>query len=177
MSTTSYSAILFTYCSDYLLGIFIHTQKVTSPQSQLPMGLAICKSFNNNDKNHIHYRFISFYRYSTICIFVYGSFNEIMKNSIAKKDDGWDDLAEAMKSAAHPERLAILHLMCNCGSNQMMVKEIYEKLLFAQSITSRHLGIMKKSGLLRREIKEGKIFYRFNKDNPAAQCIRKFLTK
>ena len=95
----------------------------------------------------------------------------------AKSKEDWNDFAETLKSAAHPERIAILHLMCNCGSNQMMVKEIYEKLLLAQSITSRHLGIMKKSGLLRRQIKEGKIFYRFNKDNPVAQCIRKFLKK
>jgi len=89
----------------------------------------------------------------------------------------WADLAEAMKSTAHPERLAILHLMCNCGCDQMMVKDIYGTLHLEQSITSRHLGIMKKSGVLKREIKEGKTFYRFNKDNITAQCIKKLLTE
>ncbi len=98
-----------------------------------------------------------------------------MANTKPKID--WSDLAEALKSAAHPERIAILHLMCNCGCDQMMVKSIYERLHFEQSITSRHLGIMKKSGLLKREIKDGKTLYRFNKDNLTAQCIRKLLTE
>ena len=95
----------------------------------------------------------------------------------AKSKEDWNDLAETLKSAAHAERIAILHLMCNCGNNQIMVKTIYGALHLEQSITSRHLGIMKKSGLLMREIKEGKTFYRFNKDNLIAQCIKKLLTE
>lgn len=98
-----------------------------------------------------------------------------MANAKSKTD--WNDLAEALKSAAHPERIAILHLMCNCGCDEMKVKSIYEKLRLEQSITSRHLGIMRKSGLLKREIKEGKTLYRFNKNNLTAQCIRKLLTE
>lgn len=97
-----------------------------------------------------------------------------MINSKPKND--WNDLAEALKSTAHPERIAILHLMCNCGCDQMMVKDIYSALRLEQSITSRHLGIMKKSGVLKREIKEGKTFYRLNKENRTAQCIKKLLT-
>jgi DNA-binding transcriptional ArsR family regulator len=88
----------------------------------------------------------------------------------------WADLAEALKSAAHPDRLAILHLMCNCGCDQIMVKDIYNSLNLEQSITSRHLGIMKKSGVLRREIKAGRTFYSFDKDNLTAQRIKKLLT-
>lgn len=94
-----------------------------------------------------------------------------------KSSDDWDDLAETLKSAAHPERLAILHLMCNCGYNQMMVKNIYETLHLEQSITSRHLGIMRKSGLLKRELKKGKTLYCLNKENLTAKCIRMFLTE
>lgn len=94
-----------------------------------------------------------------------------------KSETDWTELADAMKSTAHPERLAILHLMCNCGCDQIMVKDIYSTLDLEQSITSRHLGIMKKSGVLKREIKEGKTFYRFNKDNRTAQCIKKLLTE
>jgi DNA-binding transcriptional ArsR family regulator len=92
-----------------------------------------------------------------------------------KSEIDWNDLAESLKSTAHPERLAILHLMCNCGCDQIMVKDIYCSLHLEQSITSRHLGIMKKSGVLKREIKEGRTFYRFNKDNLTAQCIKKLL--
>jgi DNA-binding transcriptional ArsR family regulator len=98
-----------------------------------------------------------------------------MKRSNIKQNTDWSDFAEELKSAAHPNRLAILHLMCNDDADQMMVKEIYEKLHLGQSITSRHLGIMKKSGLLKREIKEGKIFYRINANNLTIQCIRKLL--
>jgi DNA-binding transcriptional ArsR family regulator len=94
-----------------------------------------------------------------------------------KSETDWTELADAMKSTAHPERLAILHLMCNCGCDQIMVKDIYSTLHLGQSITSRHLGIMKKSGVLKREVKEGRTFYRFNKDNLTAQCIKKLLTE
>lgn len=99
-----------------------------------------------------------------------------MAKTKTTSEPDWADLAEALKSTAHPERLAILHLMCNCGCDRIMVKDIYSALYLEQSITSRHLGIMKKSGVLKREIKEGKTFYRFNKDNLTAQCIKKLLT-
>lgn len=99
-----------------------------------------------------------------------------MTRTSKKPETDWNDLAEAMKSAAHPERLAILHLMSSSGSDQIMVKNIYGALHLEQSITSRHLGIMKKSGLLKREVKGGKTFYRFNSDNQTAQCIKKLLT-
>lgn len=94
-----------------------------------------------------------------------------------KSDTDWVDLTDGLKSIAHPERLAILHLLCNCGSDQIMVKNIYEALHLEQPITSRHLSLMKKGGVLKREIKEGRTFYRFNKDNRTAQCIKKLLTE
>lgn len=96
------------------------------------------------------------------------------KTRISERD--WAELADALKSTAHPERLAILYLMCNCGCDQIMVKDIYSTLNLEQSITSRHLGIMKKSGVLKREIRDGKTFYHLNKENLTAQCIKKLLT-
>lgn len=99
------------------------------------------------------------------------------KKSGIKSEAHWDSLAEALKSASHPERLAILHLICNCGYDQLMVKTIYETLQLEQSITSRHLGIMKKGGLLKKEIKDGKTLYYLNKDNEVAQSIKKLLTE
>ena len=94
----------------------------------------------------------------------------------AKSRTDWNELAEALKSAAHPERIAILHLMCNCGCDQIIVKDIYGTLRLEQSITSRHLGIMRKSKLLKREVKEGKTLYGFNRHNLASQCIKRLLT-
>lgn len=101
--------------------------------------------------------------------------NRMMAKTKIKPETDWNDLAESLKSAAHPERLAILHLMCTCGCDQLMVKSIYGTLHLQQSSTSRHLGIMKKSGLLKREIKKGKIFYCFSKENLTAQCIKNIL--
>ena len=101
--------------------------------------------------------------------------NYLMTSTKAKTD--WNDFAETLKSAAHPERLAILDLMCTCGYDQIMVKNIYETLRLEQPITSRHLGIMRKSGLLKREVKEGKTFYCFNNNNVIAQGIRRLLMK
>lgn len=115
--------------------------------------------------------------YTTICNLVCLFEEQMKKSSVRKSEPDWNDLAEAMKSMAHPERLAILHLISNCGCDQMKVKDIYEALHLEQSITSRHLGIMKKGGLLKREIKSGKIFYGFNNLNTTAQCIKKLLTE
>ena len=81
-------------------------------------------------------------------VFVASNFVTLTKTP----ETDWNDLAESLKSAAHPERLAILHLMCTCGCDQLMVKSIYGTLHLQQSSTSRHLGIMKKSGLLKFEI-------------------------
>ncbi len=104
--------------------------------------------------------------------------NKNMKPKKATKSNiDWNALAEAMKSAAHPERLAILHLMCNCGCGQIVVKNIYETLHLEQSITSRHLGIMKKSKLLKREVRGRKTLYGFNSESLTAQCIKKLLTE
>lgn len=88
----------------------------------------------------------------------------------------WDELADALKSAAHAERLSILHHLCHCGCDQMMVKDIYDTLQLDQSSTSRHLGIMKKCGLLKREVKQGKTFYRLNTSNPTALCLIELLS-
>ncbi len=88
----------------------------------------------------------------------------------------WNGLADTLKSVAHVERLAVLDLIWHCGSDQLMVKNIYGTLHLDQSTASRHLGIMKKCGLLKREVKKGKTYYGFNSSNPTAQFLKEFLT-
>lgn len=105
------------------------------------------------------------------------NYKSMKERKIKRSSIDWNDLAEAMKSMAHPERLAILHLMCNCGCDQVMVKNIYKALHLEQSITSRHLGIMKKSRLLKREVRGGKTLYGFNNESLTAQCVKKLLTE
>lgn len=101
----------------------------------------------------------------------------IKKKQLKTKNHDWNELADTLKSVAHSERLAIIHLLCNCGSDQIEVKNIYSELHLEQSKTSRHLGIMKKGGLLKREVKKGKTYYGFNPQNDTALCLKEILTE
>lgn len=71
----------------------------------------------------------------------------------------YEDLAEQIKSLAHPERIAILKLMCDNDCRKMTVKSIYEKLEIEQPVASRHLSIMRKSGLLKRQQERNTTYY------------------
>lgn len=103
--------------------------------------------------------------------------NQMRKKQPKIRDRDWNELADTLKSVAHSERLAIIHLMCNCGFGQLEVKNIYSELHLEQSRTSRHLGIMKKGGLLKREVKKGKTYYGFNSQNNIALCLKEMLTE
>ena len=100
-----------------------------------------------------------------------------MKRNKTKSAIDWHDAAEALKSIAHPERLAILNLIGSSEDEQVKVKNIYETLHLEQSITSRHLTIMKKSGVLKRDVRKGKVFYYLNMENIVVQCIKILLTE
>jgi predicted transcriptional regulator len=100
-----------------------------------------------------------------------------MVRSRTKSTFNWDDMAEALKSVAHPERVAILNLISSSGDEQVKVKNIYETLHLEQSITSRHLTTMKKSGVLKRKVKKGKVFYHLNMESITAQFVKMLLTQ
>lgn len=105
-----------------------------------------------------------------------------MVRSRTKSTFNWDDMAEALKSIAHPERVAILNLISSSGDEQVKVKNIYETLHLEQSITSRHLTTMKKSGVLKRKVKKGKVkkgkvFYHLNMESITAQFVKMLLTQ
>lgn len=100
-----------------------------------------------------------------------------MKDLKKIKSPDLNILADTLKSIAHPERLAILHLICKCGCGGMIVKDIYQSLGKNQSSISRHLSLMKRGGLLRREVKEGKTYYGFNTDNGTAMCMQQLLNR
>ena len=85
-------------------------------------------------------------------------------------------LAEVLKSVAHSERIAILNLICNSKEKRMMVKNIYELLEMEQPIVSRHLGILKRSGVLEREAEGASTFYSLSKNNKMADRIYKCLS-
>lgn len=67
--------------------------------------------------------------------------------------------AETLKAMAHPERLAILDLLCKAPKGKLTVKAIYQNLEAQQAVVSRHLIILKKSGIVRRSQEGQKTFY------------------
>ncbi|HEX8039224.1 MAG TPA: winged helix-turn-helix domain-containing protein [Chryseosolibacter sp.] len=89
--------------------------------------------------------------------------------------DALSALADTLKAVAHTERLAIIHLLCSSRTSALEVKSIYKSLNLTQSTTSRHLSMMKKGGLLKREVNKGKTYYSFNLENRAAVCLKEML--
>lgn len=77
----------------------------------------------------------------------------------ATKKDNLQITAEALKSLAHPERLAILNLLCKAPNGKLTVKTIYDNLGLQQPVVSRHLTILKNSGVVKRMQEGQKIFY------------------
>ncbi|HLF62208.1 MAG TPA: metalloregulator ArsR/SmtB family transcription factor [Saprospiraceae bacterium] len=84
-------------------------------------------------------------------------------------------LAETLKSIGHPERIAIMNLICNAKGQRMTVKHIYEALGMHQPIVSRHLGILKRCGILERETQGANTLYRLNKHNQFVTQLNKCL--
>lgn len=84
-----------------------------------------------------------------------------MAKNVSKKTNRPDmkNMAEILKAIAHPDRLAILALLCENKSDGLSVKNIYEKLSLQQPVTSRHLNILKGAGVVRRLQEGQKISY------------------
>lgn len=82
------------------------------------------------------------------------------------RTDDFLETAETLRAAAHPERLAIMNLLWKSGCNPMNVKLIYETLGLEQSAVSRHLGILKRCGLLRKAGSGNNTCYSLDMSNP-----------
>ena len=80
------------------------------------------------------------------------------KNRSFKKGD-MITMAEILKAAAHPDRLAMLSLLYTSSEKKLSVKTIYEKLNMQQPIVSRHLKILKSAGIVSKLQDGRKIFY------------------
>jgi len=91
-----------------------------------------------------------------------------------KETREFEILAEKFKAIGHPDRVAILNLLCTCNCSKLTVKSIYETLKLDQPGTSRHLIIMRKSGILKR-IREGANTFYCLCDDPHVECIKKML--
>jgi len=82
-------------------------------------------------------------------------------------------IAEKFKAIGHPVRIAIFNMLCKAECNRLTVKTIYENLQLDQPSTSRHLGIMRSTGILERVQEAGSTFYCICESNPYVACIKK----
>lgn len=80
-------------------------------------------------------------------------------------------MAEILKAVAHPDRLAILNLICKSDEERLTVKVIYEKLGLQQPVVSRHLNIMRKAGVVRRLQEGQKINYCLCREKKAIESL------
>lgn len=79
------------------------------------------------------------------------------------KTDRAVEMALALKSIAHPDRLRILMLL-GC-EGKLSVSEIQAKIGLTQPMTSQHLLAMKARGVLMTDKRDNKVFYSIkNKD-------------
>src|SRR5438105_2278860 len=75
------------------------------------------------------------------------------------------ELSEMLKALGHPSRIAIMYLLYHSKEKRMTVKCVYHELKMPQPIISRHLGILKNCGLLKRVAEGSDTFYELNLEN------------
>ncbi|HYG52287.1 MAG TPA: metalloregulator ArsR/SmtB family transcription factor [Flavobacteriales bacterium] len=81
------------------------------------------------------------------------------------------ELTGMVKALAHPSRVTIVYMLCRSQGKKMTVKEIYKELKMAQPVISRHLSILKNSGLLLRNAEGNSTYYILNENNKTAVHI------
>ncbi len=90
----------------------------------------------------------------------------------------FEDLTQKMKGMGHPVRMALFHLLCNCPEGGLRVKSMYHGLGLDQPTTSRHLAVMRNSGLVSRRVIAGQTTYCLCLNNPFVSCLSAcFITK
>ena len=82
-----------------------------------------------------------------------------------------NEMAGILTAIAHPERLGIMQIIYQ--EKRIAVKGIYERLRLQQSVVSRHLGILRSAGVVRREQEGQKIYYCPCFDSKTLLCLPK----
>lgn len=82
------------------------------------------------------------------------------------------ELTEMLKAMSHPARMSIIYLLCTRKEQRMTVQCFYKELGMSQPVISRHLGILKNSGLLVRMVEGSKTFYELRENNKNVLKIR-----
>jgi DNA-binding transcriptional ArsR family regulator len=81
------------------------------------------------------------------------------------------ELSEMLKALAHPSRIGIMHILCRNEVKKHMVKDIYNELRLAQPVISRHLGILRKTHLVKRTMEGPITYYELNTENKFTRQI------
>lgn len=80
-------------------------------------------------------------------------------------------MAGKLKAMGHPVRVALFHLLCNCKTEGLSVKSLHQSLGIDQPTTSRHLAVMRNSGLVSRRIAGRQTNYCLCLDDPFVRCL------
>ncbi|HAD96389.1 MAG TPA: transcriptional regulator [Cryomorphaceae bacterium] len=80
-------------------------------------------------------------------------------------------MAGKLKAIGHPMRVALFHLLCNCETEGLSVKSLYQSLGIDQPTTSRHLAVMRNSGLISRRVTGGQTSYCLCFNDPFVKCL------
>ena len=83
----------------------------------------------------------------------------------------FEKLAEKFKAIGHPVRVAMFQLLCHCPEEGLSVKGMYQTLGLDQPTASRHLAVMRNSGVVRRRTERGNTFYCLCLTDPDISCL------
>jgi len=102
-----------------------------------------------------------------------------MNKSIVKNISEADKLvllAEELKTIAHPKRLQLIQLLGQKAAGKLSVTGIAGKLKISQPEASRHLLLMKNTGLLKSKKQKVNTYYFLNEDNDTINLLLNILT-
>ena len=88
----------------------------------------------------------------------------------------FEELSEKFKAIGHPTRIALFQLLCNCPEKGLSVKSLYQTLQLDQPTTSRHLAVLRNSGMARRRQEHGQTFYCLCLSDPYVGCLSRCFT-
>lgn len=97
------------------------------------------------------------------------------KAKVVLKPEELEESSEILRALAHPLRMKILEFIDNHDS--INVNKIYNTLKLEQSITSQHLRILRKAGIVNTE-REGKFIHyhiNYNKVSGVLGAVNNFL--
>ena len=85
----------------------------------------------------------------------------------------FEKAAEKLKVLAHADRLRIMVALCG---GEACVNDLCEKMGILQTTLSQHLGVLRRTGLVKRRRRGRRVFYSVA-DRAVARCVREQVDK